>query len=344
MGKLKIAINGFGRIGRAIFRVNATNKLFEVIAINDINDNVESIEYLMKYDSIHGILPDNIESGNNEILFNGRSIKVFSESEIANVPWNSLGVDIIIECTGNLNNVTNAKKCLGKCVKKVVFSDSPAEHIDFTFVFGVNDHEYNHEKHDIIACSICDVVGLAPALKKIVERFGIQSGFLLTLHPWLFYQNIMDGVSKSTAVKDKFGTHLAIGRASMGTLIPKNTSLVPALERVMPVIKGKLCGMSFRVPTEVVASANATLILESDVETEEIKHYLSSCNKEPILHYTEAPLISVDYKHNKNSCVIDGKWIEVLNKRQLRLVTWYDNEWGYSSRVNDIVQNISEKF
>lgn len=340
--KPKIGINGFGRVGRTVLRVNKFRDLFDVVAINDINDDIENLAYLMKYDSIHGTLQDDIEVVGNEILCRDFRIKVFSERKIEKVPWNDLGVDVVVGCTGNLENVEHAKKCLGESVKKVVFSDSPVN-VDFTFVFGVNENEYDHRKHNIVACSICDVVGLGPALVKIEERYGIQYGFLLTLHPWLFYQNIMDGKPKSVAFMDKPWTHHAIGRASVGTLIPKNTSLVPALERVMPSIKGKLEGMSFRIPTEVVASANVSLMLEKDAETQEVKDFLSSCCRKPVMGYTEEPMISVDYKYNDYSCIVDGKWIEVLHKRLLRMVTWYDNEWGYSSRLIDIIQYILEK-
>lgn len=341
--KIRIGINGFGRIGRAVFRINKLKDLFEVVVINDINDNVENLCYLMKYDSIHGILDDEIKAIKNEIIFNGSKIKVFFESKVENVPWNDLGVDIVVESTGNLVNVANARRCLGSSVKKVVFSDSPAEHIDFTFVFGVNEDEYNPKKHNIIACSICDVVGLAPALKKLDEEYGIESGYVLTLHPWLSYQNIMDGRPKSMAFRDKSWTHYAIGRGSIGALIPKDTSLVVSLERVMPFLKGRLKGMSFRVPTEIVASAYASLLLKKETQVHEVKNFLRSCSNEPIMGYTEEPMISVDYKHHSCSCIVDGKWIEVLNNRLLRMSTWYDNEWGYSSRIVDLIEYIASK-
>lgn len=342
MRKIRIGLNGFGRIGRAIFRANTARKLFDVVAINDLNDDIDNLAYLMKYDSIHGILPDSIIPREEDILFNESPIRVFSESKMADVPWNETGVNVVVGCTGNLDNVANAKKCLGNTVQKVVFSDSPAENIDMTFVLGVNEDLYDPDKHDVIACSICDVVGSAPAIKKIHEKFEIVSGFMTSLHPWLNYQNIMDSQPNSPAFMDKPWTHHAIGRASIGSLIPKNTSLVHALERVLPELRGRLEGMSFRIPTDVVATALSTFKLGKVTTTDEVKEFLQSAQTKPWLGYTEEPLVSVDYKHNETSCMVDGKWIEVIDKRLLRLITWYDNEWGYSMRALDIIKYVSD--
>jgi len=341
--KVKIGINGFGRIGRAIFRVALSKKYFDVVTINDLNDSLESLAYLTKYDSLHGTLKQEVKIEDGSVICGDMKMKVFCEPNIEKIPWNELGVEIVVGCTGSLENVDNAKKCLGPVTKKVVFSDSPTA-VDHTFVFGVTDENYDSGQHNVIAASICDVVGLAPPLKKLHEKFGIKSGFLTTLHPWLFYQNIMDGRSKSSAFIDKPWTPLALGRAAVSSLIPKNTSLVPALCRVIPDLKGKLEGMSYRVPIEVVASGISTFMLETDTTTEEIRQFLSENVQHPYYAYTEEPLVSVDYKHMDNSCVVDGRWVEVLDKRQLRMITWYDNEWGYSSRVVDVIKYVAERF
>lgn len=340
--KIKIGINGFGRIGRTIFRVALLRDYFDVVAINDLNDSLESLAYLIKYDTIHGTLGQEVTVEDNSIICKNMKIKVFHEEKIERVPWNELGVQIVVGCTGNLENVTNAKRCIGQVTKKVLFTDSP-EAVDHTFVFGVTHADYDPEKHDVIAASICDVVGFAPPLKKLNEKFGVKSGFLTTLHPWLFYQNILDGRSKSSAFSDNPWTPLALGRSSVGVLIPKNTSLVPALCRVLPELKNKLEGMSYRVPTEVVSSGIHTIVLESDTTTEEVRQFLIDNQQKPYYAYTEEPLVSVDYKHIDDSCVVDGKWIEVMDKRQLRIITWYDNEWGYSSRVIDIIKYVGDK-
>ena len=227
-------------------------------------------------------------------------------------------------------------------VKKVVFSDSPAD-VDFTFVFGVNEDRYDPQAHYSIAASICDVVGIGPAINKLYQRFGITSGFVTTLHPWLAYQNIMDSRPVSTAFMDKPWSFHAMGRASVGSLIPKNTSVIPAMERAIPELKGKLNGMSFRVPTEIVSTGIVNLNLEKKTHTEEVRQFLKSAVRKPYLDYTEEPLVSVDYKHNENSCIVDGKWIEVIDGYNLRMVSWYDNEWGYSNRAIEIVKFVSER-
>ena len=341
--KLKNGINGFGRIGRAICRLNIDRKLFDVVAINDMNDELESVAYSLKYDSLHGILNDKIEIYDTGLIFNNKRIPMYSELAIENVTWNNNEVPIVIGCTGSLENVANARKCLGKSVKKVVFSDSPTN-VDLSMVMGVNESKYQSEKHDVIAASICDVVGIAPIVKLIDEHYMIESGYFLTLHPWLFYQNLLDGRPSSLAYKDKPGTYLAMGRASANTLIPKETSIVPALEQIFPKLKGKTIGMSYRVPTDLVSSAYITIRVEQSTDTESIKSLLKDAVREQSLGYTEEPLVSTDYKHHTYSTVVDGKWIEVLDKHNIRLISWYDNEWGYSANILGIVDYISDKF
>ena len=345
MGRqIKIGINGFGRIGRTLFRVNMLSKLFDIVAINDICGDVGNLAYQLKYDSSHGVLSDHeIGVAQNGLLVDGHKIDVFTKENICDVPWKDLHVDIVVGCTGLTKNVESAKKCLRDSVKKVVFSDSP-ENVDFTFVMGVNQERYLPDKHNIIAGSICDVVGVAPLIKHIESSYGIQSGFLLTLHPWLAYQNVLDGTPNPSVIKDPTGTSYAIGRASVMSLIPKNTSLVGALERAMPEMKGKFKAMSYRVPTNMVASLYAILILDENITRKEAIEYSRSINDEPYLEYTEEPMVSVDYRHYRSSCVVDGKWIEVVSPNILRMVTWYDNEWGYTSRLADIIQYISNYF
>jgi glyceraldehyde 3-phosphate dehydrogenase len=239
--------------------------------------------------------------------------------------------------------VKNAEKCIKGSVKKVVFSDSPSD-VEFTMVLGVNEEKYSSKKHNVVAASICDVIGTGPLLKKIDSEFGIKSGFLLTMHPWLFYQNLLDGQPKSTAFMDKPWTYHAIGRASVGNLIPKNTSVVIALNRILPDIANRLECMSYRVPTDLVSNCNYSLILNKTVDNDTLKSYLKSIVNKPIMGYTEEPLVSSDYKHYDYSLVIDGKWTDVNSDNLLRLVSWYDNEWGYSSRVLDVIKYISDFF
>jgi glyceraldehyde 3-phosphate dehydrogenase len=352
---IKIGINGFGRIGRTLFRQTLERRDVEVVAINDLGNNPANLCYMLRYDSVHGRLKQSVELREHaaeekdwtvsEICVDGRLVRVFSEDRIENVPWNELDVDIVVDATGNGRNLMHARSVLGGSVRRVVMTNSPNAHVDFTFAFDVNDALYDPDSHRIVAASICDAVGLAPIVSRIHQQYGIASGFITTLHPWLGYQNLLDGKPSSTEFKERpdiyeSSTYQVMGRASVGTLIPKSTSAVAAIEQLIPAIKGRLRGMSFRVPTEVVASGIATLELEKDTSTEEVRSFLRQSVRPPFSSYTEEPLISVDYKHSEESCVVDGKWVEVVNGRFLRFTTWYDNEWGYSARVLNVVEHL----
>jgi glyceraldehyde 3-phosphate dehydrogenase len=358
MRKIRIGINGLGRIGRTVFRQVLDRPEIEIVAVNDLGNNPSNLCYMLKYDSIHGTLHDRVELIDrastekdwtaSELVVDDKPMKVFSEDRLENVPWNELGVDIVVEATGNGRNLRHAREVLGSSVQRVVFTNSPDEHVDFTFVFDVNDTEYDPDEHRVIAASICDVVGMAPIIARIDTQYGVSSGFVTTLHPWLGYQNLMDGKPSAVEFKDKphiydTSTYQVMGRSSVGTLIPKNTSAVSAIEKVLPSIKGKLNAMSYRVPTDVVTTGVVTLELKRPTTTEEVKQFLKNSVRAPYSGYTEEPLISIDYKHNECSSIIDGKWIEVLDGRLLRFVSWYDNEWGYSARVVDIIEHIAQR-
>jgi glyceraldehyde 3-phosphate dehydrogenase len=355
MQKMRIGINGFGRIGRTLFRQVLEREGIEVVAINDLGNNPSNLYYMLKYDSVHGRLGHDVQLKEHaaedkdwtvsELHVRGEHVKVFSEDRIENVPWNDLGVDIVVDATGNGRNLMHARDVLGESVKRVVMTNSPDKHVDFTFVFDVNDKQFDPDKHKIVAASICDAVGIAPVVSRIEAKYGIASGFVTTLHPWLGYQNLLDGKPSSTEFKERpdiyeASTYQVMGRASVGTLIPKSTSAVAAIEKIVPAIKGKLRGMSYRVPTDVVGSAIVMLNLQTDTTTADVQEFLKRDVVFPYSSYNEEPLISVDYKHADCSCVIDGKWVEVVDGRMLRFVSWYDNEWGYSARVMDVVQHL----
>ena len=342
--RIKVGINGFGRIGRTIFRQNIISKHFDVVAINDLNNNIENLAYQLKYDSTHGpLFSHKITTDKKTINFDENSIKVFHEKHIDAVPWDELDVDIVIGCTGILDNVNRAPKCLRGSVKKVVFSDSPKD-VDYTIVMGINEKNYNPSEHNIIAASICDVVGIAPLIKILDSKYTIKSGFLLTLHPWLVYQNILDGNPNKDVIEDPKGSPHAIGRGSAMSLIPKNTSLVGALERVFPKIDNKFKAMSYRVPTDIVGSLNAVISFDNPIIKKDIINYLISNHNPPYFEYSEEPMVSIDYKHHYSSCILDGKWIEIINSNTVRFVTWYDNEWGYTARFVEAIQYISSFF
>ena len=340
MKKIRIGITGFGRIGRCISRIILSKPdEFELVAINDINDDLSSLTYMLKYDSMHGILDNEVRIEGDGFYFDDHFIKTFSNNQIDLIPWHDHNVDIVIGCTGSLQDVKNAKNCIKGSVKKVVFSDSP-DNVDFTFVFGCNDKDYKPADHHVISASICDVVGLAPVLKLIDEKYEVVSGFLNTLHPVLFYQNILDGKSKTGAFPEKPWNSLVMGRSSLNALIPKDTSLIGALEKVIPTIKGKISGMSYRVPTDVVSTAIANVIVKKKTSKEEVLKLIKENVMDPYLGVTELPLVSVDYKHSKYSSVVDLKWVEVRDEVFIRVICWYDNEWGYSSRLIDILKHV----
>lgn len=356
MDTIKVGINGFGRIGRAVFRHILSRPGIEVTVINDLGHNPHNLCYMLKYDSIHGVLKDDVRVQDHastekdwipsELQVNGNTVQVFSENQIQGVPWGDLGVDILVESTGDGQNLLNARKALNNGLKRVIVTNAPGEHVDFTFVFDVNDHEHDADRHAVIASSICDVVGMAPVIRRLEGQYGVASGFVTTLHPWLSYQNLLDSRPSATEFKDKpniYGasTHLVMGRSSVGNMIPKDTSAVSAIEQVVPGVRGKLSGMSYRVPTDIVTTGIVTLELKTKTSKDEVRDFLRQSAREPYMGYHEEPLISVDYKQCECSCVVDGKWIDVINDKNVRFISWYDNEWGYSARVVDIIEHIA---
>ena len=340
MKKIKIGLTGFGRIGRCISRLILSQpELFELVVVNDINDDLNSLTYMLKYDSMHGILENDVKVGAGGFYFDNHFIKTYSKNQIDLISWHEHDIDIVIGCTGSLTDVNNAKNCIQGTVKKVVFSDSP-DNVDFTFVFGCNDKSYKPNEHHVISASICDVVGLAPVLKLIDEKYEIESGFLNTLHPVLFYQNILDGKSKTSAFPEKPWNSLVMGRSSLNALIPKDTSLIGALEKVIPTIKGKISGMSYRVPTDLVSTGIANIIVKRKTNKAEVLKLINDSVIFPYLGITEEALVSTDYKHSKYSSIVDLKWVEVRDETFIRVICWYDNEWGYSSRLIDILKHV----
>ena len=277
----KVGINGFGRIGRTIFRQLMEEDEFQVVQINDLNSDVHNSCYLLNYDSLHGPLEEKASVVEGGIVAGQDRVIFTSTPSIVEAGWADRGVEVLIESSGYKPNIPRIRECLGGSVKKIQFSDSP-DNMDITIANGVNETDYDSEKHSIISSSICDVVGTAPLLHLIETRFGIKSAFLQTLHPWLNYQNIMDGTLNTDVIEDPQGKAYGIGRASPSSLIPKNTSLGKAVLKVLPSMEGKISSMSFRVPTEVVGSCTMILELKEDADTDLVKEYLISSQLEKI--------------------------------------------------------------
>jgi glyceraldehyde 3-phosphate dehydrogenase len=336
----RAAIVGFGRIGRAIFRANHKKKYFEIAAINDINPDINNLSYLLQYDSHYGRFEGSVSADDRYLVVDGCQIPVFCETNISTVDWKNLEIDVVIDASGVHDNVLAAPKLIADGVPKIVITHSPDE-VDHTIVFGVNENTYRPDEHNVVSSSICDAVAVAPVLRVIHDAVGIDSGFLTTLHPWLSYQNVLDGPSISWASPGTIYHHYAVGRASPGCLIPKPTSAVEATVKVLPEIDGLLQCMSFRIPTPVVGIANIYLQLSRGVEIAEVHSLFEEAARNQsrqVFSNNIDPLVSVDFVGSPFSAVVDHRWTALAGDRHLNLVLWYDNEWGYSSRVLDVAQ------
>ncbi|MDY0364635.1 MAG: glyceraldehyde 3-phosphate dehydrogenase NAD-binding domain-containing protein [Arcobacteraceae bacterium] len=344
---LKVGINGFGRIGRAVFRSNINKKAFKVVAINDINPDLGNIVYQLNYDTLYDKLEEKFHFEKDYMYSDHCHIKVFHERNIDEVDWKSCDVDIVIDASGVLSNVLRAKKAIEKQnIKKIVVTHSPNE-VDFTMVLGANEDRLDLSKHDVISSSICDATALAPVLKLISDNFGIRSGYVTTLHPWLNYQNLMDGPASSWSVPGEIYHHYALGRSAIGNMIPKPTSAMAATCKVVADIDESIIGsFSYRTPTCIVGSADITLNLKNKATKEqvlEVLHNYENNQKWDIIHNNIEPLVSLDFKKSEFSAVVDNRWTEVIQDEVLKLVLWYDNEWGYSTRVVEQIKYIEMK-
>jgi glyceraldehyde 3-phosphate dehydrogenase len=339
---MRAAIVGFGRIGRAIFRINDKRGLFDIVAINDINPDNQNMAYLLQYDSEYGRFEKAVTADDSNLYVNGSPTALFHENRIHDIPWESLDVDVVIDSSGVHDNVSGAPCLIERGVKKVIITHSPDE-VDHTLILGANEETYNPAEHHVISSSICDAVAVAPVIKMIDEAFGIESGFLTTLHPWLSYQNLLDGPSFSWSSPGEIYCHYAVGRGSTRGLIPKPTSAVEATLKVLPKFRGAFRCMSFRVPTPVVGAANIYLRLKGDASVEEVHRAFerySSLQKWPIIRRTKEPLVSVDFLGCEYSSTVDERWTDLAGDRHLYLVLWYDNEWGYSNHALSVADYV----
>ena len=338
---MKIAINGYGRIGRVLHRIINERDNIDVVLINDINPDTNNLAYLANYDSTYGPAKNKYTTKDGKLVNAKEEIQVFNQPDIENVPWKEFEVDLIIDSSGIKDNLEKARGLKG-VVRNIIVANSPSEElVDKTIIFGVNHQEISAEDDFLISSSICDATAFAPLAKLIDENFGIKQGFLTTLHPWLGYQNLLDGPSKSYSAPGEIYDEYALGRASLNNLIPKNTSAITATYKVLPKLKDKFLAVSYRVPTSIVSSADSTLILEKSASLGEIKNLLISVEKDNpsiFLNNFEA-LVSADFTRCDKSVVIDHRFLNVQDN-YMKLLTWYDNEWGYSSRVVDLVKYI----
>ena len=327
---IKVGINGFGRIGRNVFRAGLKDKEIDFVAVNDITD-AETLAHLLKYDSIYGILPG-VKAEGDTIFVQERSLKVLKEKDPSNLPWRKLGVDIVIESTGIFIDKEGATKHLTAGAKKVIIS-APAKNEDITIVMGVNEDKYLPEKHRIISNASCTTNCLAPVAKVLNDFFGIEKGTMTTIHSYTADQRLMDSPHKD----------LRRARAAALSIIPTKTGATKAVSLVIPELKGKLNGMAFRVPTPNVSVVDLAVLLKRKVSVEEINQAFKEASQgdlKGILDYTEEPLVSKDFNGNSNSSIVDGLSTMVIDDNLAKIIAWYDNEWGYSCRIVDLIKYI----
>ncbi len=345
---LKVGINGIGRIGRAILRIILQRDDISVVAINDINPDIENIAYLLKYDSTYGRLAQNVTTEKDHLLIGQENrIRVFHQDQIDNVSWKETGADIVIDASGVRKNLLLAPNLKKQGVDRVIVTNSPAvEDIDTTLILGVNHETFDPKKHFVISSSICDANAFAPVARILDENFGIEHGFLTTLHPWLNYQNLLDGPSISYATPGQVHDYYALGRGSTDSLIPKTTSAVSASLKVLDHLKGKFLSMSYRIPTMIVSSADMSVCLRKKTTPEEVKQVFLDYEKNQkwkTIYNNQEALVSIDFRGNEYSAIIDHRWIMMNDQNYLKMIWWYDNEWGYSYSVVELLDYINQR-
>ena len=331
---IKVGINGFGRIGRNVVRAGLHNPDIEFVAANDLTDTA-TLAHLTKYDSILGQLKEDVKAEGDSIRIGGKQIKIFATKDPAEIDWPGLGVQVVVESTGRFTDANDAKKHLRGSVKKVIIS-APAKNEDVTIVLGVNDNIYDAAKHTVISNASCTTNCLAPLVKVLDDTFGIEKGSMTTVHSYTNDQNVLDFPHKD----------LRRARAAALNMIPTSTGAAKAIGLVLPHLKGKLDGYSMRVPTPDVSVVDFVAVLKKDTTTQEVnaalKRAADGCMK-GILAYTTDPVVSSDMLHNSNSSIIDAELTKVLGGNLVKVVSWYDNEWGYSSRVVDLISFLGQK-
>jgi glyceraldehyde 3-phosphate dehydrogenase len=333
---VQVGINGFGRIGRITFR--AMQELYqdsiEVVAVNDLVDP-QTNAHLLKYDSNFGHFPGTVKVGENEIIVNDKKVRVFAERDPARIPWGDLGVDVVVESSGVFTDGEKAKAHLSAGAKKVIIS-APATHEDLTVVMGVNHTKYDPAQHNIISNASCTTNCLAPVAKVLLDNFGIQKGLLNTVHAATNDQKVADQAHKD----------LRRARATMDNIIPTSTGAAKAISRVLPQLEGKMHGISFRVPTKTVSVIDLVVVLDKDASADQINEAFRAQAEgelKGILGFCTEPLVSIDFKGDSRSSIVDAESTMVIGGNLAKVVSWYDNEFGYSCRVADLANYLASK-
>ena len=331
---VRIAINGFGRIGRNILRASLKEKDFDFVAINDVTD-AKTLAHLLKYDSVFGILDADVKAKDNSILVNGKEIKITAIKDPAQLPWKDLKINVVLECTGLFTDKEKAAGHITAGAKKVIIS-APAKNEDITICMGVNHEKYDPKRHHVISNASCTTNCLAPVAKVLMEEFGIVRGLMTTIHAYTNDQKILDLPHKD----------LRRARAAGLSMIPTTTGAAKAVSLVIPELKGKLDGIAVRVPVPTVSLVDLVAELQKDVTEVDVNNAMKKAadgRLKGILQYSDEELVSVDFKGNTHSSIFDAKSTKVIGKRMLKVFSWYDNEWGFSCRMKDLVKMMAEK-
>ncbi len=331
---VKVAINGFGRIGRSVFRASMGNPDFEIVGLNDITDN-KTLAHLLKHDSVHGNLKADVSYDDDSVTVDGHTIAVFSERDPAQIPWGSVNAEVVIESTGLFTKAELAGKHLRDSVKKVVIS-APAKGEDITIVMGVNDDQYDAASHKIVSNASCTTNCLAPVAKVLHDEFGIRRATMTTVHSYTNDQRTLDLPHSD----------LRRARAAALNMIPTSTGAAAAIGLVMPDLKGKCDGFSIRVPTPDVSVVDLVVETDKPVTAEIVNAALKAAAEGPllgVLGYTDEPLVSSDFLGDSRSSIVDSQMTRVIGDNMVKILTWYDNEWGYSCRVLDLIKMMGDK-
>ncbi len=324
---IKVGINGFGRIGRNFLRAGLKNKELEFVAVNDLTD-AQTLAHLLKYDSVHGRFDAKIEAKKDCIIINDKEVKVFALRDPSQLPWKDLGVDIVLESTGRFTDREGASKHIGAGAKKVVIS-APAKDPDVTLVLGVNEKDYDASRHNIISMGSCTTNCLAPIAKILVDEFGVEYGLMTTIHAYTNDQVILDFPHRD----------LRRARAAGMSMIPTTTGAASALSLVIPELKGKMDGMAIRVPTPNVSVVDLVAEVKRETTVEELNRVLKSYadgKMKGILSVSEEPLVSIDFNGNPHSSIVDAMSTKVIGGKLVKIISWYDNEWGFSNRLVEL--------
>ncbi len=331
---IRVGINGFGRIGRNFFRASLDDPHIEVVGINDLTDS-KTLSHLLTFDSVHGRFRETVEAGDNHLLVENRPIKVFAKQDPKALPWKELGVDVVVEATGRFTDREGASQHLSAGAPRVVIS-APAKNADITIVLGVNEQSYDPASHSIISNASCTTNCLAAVAKVLLENFGIDHGYMTTIHSYTNDQQLLDLPHKD----------LRRARSAGLSMIPTSTGAAKALHLVIPELKGKIEGLAIRVPTPNVSLIDLVVETERACEADEVNTAFAMAAEGPLnglLGYSEVPIVSIDLNGSPYSAIVDAPLTTVMNRRSVKVFAWYDNEWGYSCRLRDLVKFLASK-